>query len=77
MVSEKLKKVILAQLRLDDWDIEDDTTAGTIPGWDSLSHVGIISAVEDAYRVRFQTVEIVRLKNVGQLQALVDKKTVG
>ena len=76
MVSEKLKKVILAQLQLDDWEIADATTAGTVPGWDSLSHVGIIGAVEDAYRIRFLTSEILRLKNVGQLQALVDKKTV-
>ncbi len=55
MVSDRLKKVILAQLKLDEWDIQDDTTAGTVPGWDSLSHVGIISAVEDAYKVRFKT----------------------
>jgi acyl carrier protein len=74
MVSERLKQVILAQLQLDDWDVQDETTAGTVPGWDSLTHVGIISAVEDAYRIRFQTSEILRLKNVGQLQALVDKK---
>lgn len=77
MISEKLKKVILEHLHLDEWDIREDTTAGTVPGWDSLSHVGIISAVEDAYVVRFQMIEIVRLKNVGQLQALVDKKTTG
>ncbi len=74
MVSDMLKKVILAQLGLDDWDIADETTAGTVPGWDSLSHAGIVSAVEDAYRIRFRTSEIVRLKNVGQLQALVDSK---
>jgi len=75
MVSDKLKKVILAQLDLDDWDIQDQTTAETVPGWDSLSHVRIISAVEDAYGIRFQTGEILRLKNVGQLQALIDKKS--
>ena len=74
MVSDKLKKVILAQLDLDEWDIQDQTTAETVPGWDSLSHVRIISAVEDAYGIRFQMGEILRLKNVGQLQALIDKK---
>ena len=75
MVSEKLKKVILAELGLDDWEISDETVASAVPGWDSLNHVRVISAVEDAYRIRFKTSEIVRLRNVGQLQALVDGKT--
>ncbi len=74
MVSDSLKKVILAQLDLDEWVIHDETTAETIPGWDSLNHVRVISAVEDAYGIRFQTSEILRLKNVGQLQTLIDKK---
>lgn len=74
MISEKLKRVILAELELDDWDIQDGTTADTVPGWDSLSHVRIISAVEDAFRIRFHTREIVRLRNVGHLQELLDKK---
>ncbi len=74
MISEALKRVILEQLRLDDWDLTDDTTAGTIPGWDSLSHASVIAAVEDAFGVRFRSAEIVRLRNVGQLQALVNEK---
>lgn len=77
MVSAKLKKVILAELDLEDWDIADDTVASAVPGWDSLSHVRIISAVEDAFNVRFRTSEIVRLRNVGQLQALLDGKAGG
>jgi acyl carrier protein len=75
VVSERLKKVILAELGLDDWDLVDDTVAAAVPGWDSLSHARIISAVEDAYRIRFKTSEILRLRNVGQLQALVDGRT--
>ncbi len=75
MISEKLKKAILDALELDGWDIDERTTAGTVPGWDSLSHAHVISAVEAAYGIRFGTAEIVRLADVGQLQALVDSKT--
>jgi len=74
MISERLKKVLLAQLELDDWDFRDDTSAIQVPGWDSLSHARIISAVEDEFRIRFQTREILKLQNVGQLQALIDRK---
>jgi acyl carrier protein len=74
MVSDRLKNVILREVDLDEWEIGDATTASSVPGWDSLSHVKIISAIEDEFHVRFQTMEVIRLKNVGDLQALVDKK---
>jgi acyl carrier protein len=76
VISEKLKKVILAELELDDWPLADDTVATAVPGWDSLNHVRIITAVEDVFQVRFKTSEIVNLRNVGQLQALLDGKAV-
>lgn len=74
MVSDRLKKTILEQLDLDDWEIVDSTTADQVAGWDSLSHAKIVAAVEDAFGVRFATMEVLRLKNVGELQALVDAK---
>lgn len=77
MVSEQLKKVILAELGLEGVEIGDDTTAAMLPGWDSLNHVRIIAAVENAFGVRFRAREIVRLENVGQLQALLDAKRAG
>ena len=74
MISPKLKETILATLHLDDFDLREDTTADQVPGWDSLSHVRILTAVEEAFGVRFKGLEVVRLMNVGQLQALVEKK---
>ena len=75
MISERLKKIILETLQLEDFDLHDDTTADTVPGWDSLSHVRVIIAIEVNYGIRFKTLEVIRLKNVGQLQRLVDVKT--
>jgi acyl carrier protein len=72
MVSEKLKAIILRELELDAWDLDDGTTAEMVPGWDSLSHARIIAAVEDAYGIRFKVAEVIRLANLGQLQSLVD-----
>jgi acyl carrier protein len=74
VVSEKLKSVILKTLELDEFDIFGSTTADQVPGWDSLKHVRVILAVEQAYGVRFRTLEVIRLKNVGDLQSLIDRK---
>ncbi|OGR87670.1 MAG: hypothetical protein A3A86_04780 [Elusimicrobia bacterium RIFCSPLOWO2_01_FULL_60_11] len=74
MISDKLKKSILKTLELEDWDIRDETTADQIPGWDSLNHVRVIMDVEKAYSVRLKGLEILKLKNIGELQRLVDSK---
>lgn len=74
MLTEKLKQAILKELGLSTWDLRPETVASDVPGWDSLSHVRVLAAVEDAFDIRFRSLEVVRLKNVGELQALVDKK---
>jgi acyl carrier protein len=74
VISAKLKQVILKELQLDDFEMHDSTTADQVPGWDSLRHVAILAAIEKEYKIRFRSLEVIRLKNVGQLQALVDSK---
>ncbi|MBK9519315.1 MAG: acyl carrier protein [Anaeromyxobacter sp.] len=74
MISEPLKQVILQELELDAFEITAETVASQVPGWDSLSHVRVISAVESRFEVRFRGLEIMRLKNLGELQALLDRK---
>jgi acyl carrier protein len=74
MISQSLKNVILRVLHLEDFDFKDSTTAAEVPGWDSLKHVAILTAVEQEFAIRFRSMEVIRLKNVGELQALVDRK---
>jgi acyl carrier protein len=74
MISDRLKQVILRELDVPDFDFEETTLASEVPGWDSLSHVRVIAAVEKEFGVRFKALEVMRLKNVGELGALLDKK---
>jgi acyl carrier protein len=75
MVSERLKQVILKELNLDDFEIQDETTANQVPGWDSFNHINVILAVEKEYNVKFKGLEILKVKNIGELQILIDSKT--
>ncbi|MGA7138856.1 MAG: acyl carrier protein [Terriglobales bacterium] len=74
MISNELKTVILDTLKLDEWDLSDATLAAEVPGWDSLSHINVVLAVEKHFGVRFKGAEVLRLKNVGDLQRLLDSK---
>lgn len=75
MISERLKRTILNELKLNDFDFKDDTTADQVPGWDSLSHLNVILAVEKEFNIRFKAFELLKLKNIGELQILIDIKT--
>ncbi len=77
MISDRLKAIIRRELDLDDEDtgaLADATKAADVPGWDSLNHIRVISAVEKEYKVRFKGVEVMRLQNLGDLQRLIESK---
>jgi acyl carrier protein len=74
MISDRLKRVIMTELRLEAFALEDTTLAHDVPGWDSLAHVKVLTAVEKEFGITFRSLEVLRLKNVGDLQALVDRK---
>ncbi len=55
--------------------LRDDMTADNVESWDSLTHVDLIVAIEKEFKIRLTTGEITGLKSVGQLTALVLRKT--
>lgn len=54
--------------------LSPETTANDIDGWDSMSHVTMLMAVEDHFGIEFKPYEIANLVNVGALLALIEKK---
>ncbi len=50
------------------------TTADDVDGWDSLSHVNLILALETAFQVRFSQKELLSFKNVGDLYHSINAK---
>ena len=53
--------------------LTDDTTAADVDGWDSLTHITLISEVEDAFGIRIAMKDVLGLKNVGELADIIEK----
>jgi acyl carrier protein len=51
-----------------------EMTANDVDGWDSLSHINLIIAVETKFGIRFAQKEIRSFKNVGELLRCVENK---
>lgn len=54
---------------LDDEEIvlEDSTTAEDVEGWDSLTHIQLIVAIEKQFKIKFTSKEILSWRNIGEM----------
>jgi acyl carrier protein len=51
-----------------------ETTADEVEGWDSLSHVNLIMAIEMRFNISFMRKEALSFKNVGALADCIQTK---
>ncbi len=51
------------------------TTAADVADWDSVSHITLICAIEEAFEVNFSAREVASLNNVGDLMTMLKTKT--
>ena len=79
MTSTNVEEKLISIVRdvLDDYStpITLATSSHDVPNWDSVNHINIIVGVEIAFKVKFRTAELEKLQNVGELVALIEKKT--
>ena len=54
--------------------LSDDMTANDVDNWDSLSHMLLISEIENYFSIKFKLRELNKLKNVGVLIDFIDTK---
>lgn len=74
---EVISKMVEVFRRVFDDDaiqLAEATTAQDIPGWDSLMHINLIIEIEEEFGLKFTVDDIVGLKNVGEMVAMVEKK---
>ena len=67
---EVMSKVTeIARDIFDDEELElnDDTIAADVDGWDSLTHLSLMNEIENEFEIKFEMKEVQGLNNVGEL----------
>ena len=74
MISEQLTKVFREVFGDGTITLDAQTTADDIDGWDSMSHINLIIAIEIAFGIEFSNEEIRSFNNVGEMQKCIESK---
>ena len=54
--------------------LRDDMTASDVENWDSLTHMLMITKVEEVFGIKFKLRELNKLKMVGDLIGIIQSK---
>lgn len=74
-VITELNRIFCQVFDDDDISISPEMTANDIDGWDSLSHVNLVTTVEARFNIRFSQKELLTQKNIGDLIRDIRNKT--
>jgi acyl carrier protein len=74
-ILDQITAVVREVLDNDSIVLEKSTVANDVPGWDSLTHVEIVVAIERRLKIRFTTKEIQSFKNVGVICSVVQSRS--
>lgn len=72
-IKKKVFKVIASSFNLDENSIKLNDTKKDIESWDSIGHLQLIMKLEEVFKIRFNTEDIVKINSVKECVHIIDK----
>jgi len=73
---EKLIQSFASALNVDSVNITDDLKYQGIPEWDSVSHMILISEIEDAFEIAMETDDVIALSSLSEAKRILTKYSI-
>ena len=70
-VFEKLNEIFREVFEDDDIVVTETTSAADIEDWDSLTHITLVSSVEEEFDIKFSMKDVIGMKNVGEMVDII------
>lgn len=73
-IKEKIYAIVAEICETTPAEINDNTTIGDYPQWDSVGQLSILSNVEEAFGINFEPEEMMEIEDVKDIVAAVNAK---
>jgi acyl carrier protein len=76
-VLPKVREAFKAVFDIEPQSLTLETSAGDIPGWDSLGHLSLTTQLEQTFGISFDVDELMEMENVREIVRIVSAKLSG
>ena len=73
LIEDKVKAIVIDQLKIKEADFSMELSVGDIPEWDSAAHVQLIMAIEDGFGVELDISDTIEIEDVFDIVAVLKK----
>lgn len=71
---DKLEEILCEVFRLKKDELNDSLTMTEVEYWDSLTHMDLITSIEEAFDIQLSMDEIMDMKDIASIKTIVLKK---
>lgn len=71
--NSKLREAFSEALHVDESQIKDELTYQSIPQWDSVGHMVLISFLEQHFEISLDTQDVIDMNSVGRAKEILGK----
>jgi len=64
-IVDKIQGIFRKVLKNESLILTDELTAADVVGWDSLTHIVLITEIEDMFSVKFKLKDLNKMNNIG------------
>ena len=73
-ILEKISTAFTQVLEHSNFTLTDATTADDVDGWESITHMMIISEIETMFGIKFKLMDLMNMNNIGDLVKIIQSK---
>lgn len=71
---EKVIEIVAETCDVEKSEVNENSTVGDFPAWDSVGHLSILSSVEEAFDISFEPEEMMEMEDVKDIVEAVKGK---
>lgn len=74
MTQDILIKIFAEQLKMSSDNLDEETSPDNTTQWDSLAAISLVLAIEETFKIKLSTREVMKARSIGLVRDMLKKK---